>query len=113
MTNLSIGGRIGETGCSAPTCADDMAFLSDDKEELQSLVNEGDDYSGMERYLLQPVKSVVMPVPGRSRKPVDIQDFVWTINGEPMPVVQEATHMGIKRSAISNEPTVNEKYQES
>ena len=106
VTNLLIGGRVGEIGCSAPTCADDMTFATDDKEELQGLVNEGNDYSGMERYLLQPVKSVVMPIPGGSKKPVDTKGFVWTINGEPMPVVQEATHMGIKRSAISSEPTV-------
>ena len=48
-----------------------MTELSDSKEELQTLVDEGDDYSTLERYLLQPVKSVVMPVPGRGKKPVD------------------------------------------
>ena len=108
VTNLMIGGIVGEIPCPIPTCADDMTELSDSKEELQTLVDEGDDYSTLERYLLQPVKSVVMPVPGRGKKPVDTGDFVWTINGKPMPIVQETTHMGIKRSAISNEATVEE-----
>ena len=40
---------------------------------------------------------------------MDTGDFMWNIEGKPMPVVQEATHMGIKRSAISNEVTVVEK----
>ena len=90
-----------------------MTELSDSKEELQTLVDEGDDYSTLERYLLQPVKSVVMPVPGRGKKPVDTGDFVWTINGKPMPIVQETTHMGIKRSAISNEAMVEENIKKA
>ena len=109
-TNWMIDGMVGEIPCPSPTCADDMTELSDSKEELQTLV---DDYSMLERYLLQPVKSVVMPVPVRGRKPVDIGDFVWTINGEPMPVLQEASHMGIKRSAISNEVTVEENIKKA
>ena len=113
VTNLMIGGMVGEIPCPIPTCADDMTELSDSKEELQTLVDEGDDYSTLERYLLQPVKSVVMPVPGRGKKPVDTGDFVWTINGKPMPIVQETTHMGIKRSAISNEATVEENIKKA
>ena len=55
-----------------------------------------------------------MPVPaGIWRKPVDTGDFVWTINGKPMPVVQKTTHMGIKRSAISNEVTVEENIKKA
>ena len=49
-----------------------------------------------------------MPVPGKARKTTASDHFAWTINGEPMPVVKEATHMGIKRSAISNESTKEE-----
>ena len=49
-----------------------------------------------------------MPVWERGGKSVDTGDFVWTINGKPMPVVHDMTHMGIKRSAISNEVTVDE-----
>ena len=48
-----------------------MTGLSDSKEELQTLVDEGDDYSTLERYLLQLVKNVVMHVLGRVSKPVD------------------------------------------
>ena len=109
VTNLMIGGIVGEIPCPIPTCADDMTELRDSKEEIQTLVDEGDNYSTLERYLLQLVKSVVMPVPSRGRKPVDTGDFIWTIYGKPMPVVQEAAHIGIKKSAISNEVTVVEK----
>ena len=83
------------------------------RKSCRSLVDEGGDYGVMERYLLQPVKSVVMPVTGKARKTTDSDDFTWTINGDPMPVVKEATHMGIKRSAISNEPTIEENIKKA
>ena len=44
---------------------------------------------------------------------METRDFVWTINGEPMTVVQEASHLGIKRSAISNEVTVGENIKKA
>lgn len=46
-----------EISCIALTCADDMTFASEHKEDLQILVNEREDYSGMEYYLLHPVES--------------------------------------------------------
>ena len=52
-----------------------------------------------------------MQVPGKARKTTDLDDFTWTINGEPMPIEQEVTHMSIKRSAVSNEPTVEENHK--
>ena len=39
---------------------------------------------------------------------MDTGDFMWTIDGKHMPVVQEATHICIKRSGISNKVTVEE-----
>ena len=113
MTSLCICGMVGEVCCSCPACCNDVTFTSDEPEELQVLVSEGEDYVGMERFLLQPIKSVVMPIPGKTRKTMDSDTFTWTINGEPMPVVQDATHMGIKRSAVSNEPTVEENIKKA
>ena len=59
---------------------------------LQVLVFERDDYSAMKSYLLQPIKIAVMPVPGRAKRPADIQDFKWTINSELMSIAQETTY---------------------
>ena len=113
VTSLLIGGMVGEVSSAAPACAEDVTFENDEREELQVLVNEGDDYGGMERFLLQPVKSVVMPIPGKARKTTSIDNFTWTIKCEPMSSVQEATHMGIKRSAVSNEYTVEENIKKA
>ena len=42
----------------APGCADDAAVLAENKRILQLLVDIAVDYSVMERFLLQPIKSV-------------------------------------------------------
>ena len=71
MTSLCIGGMVGKVCCSFPACCDDVTVTSDEPEELQVLVSEGEDYGGMERFLLQPIKSVVMSIPGKTRKSMD------------------------------------------
>ena len=53
---------------------------------------------------MQTVKTVVIPVPGKARNTTGSNKFTRTINGEPVPVVQEA----IGRSAVSNEYVVEE-----
>ena len=68
----------------------------------------------MERYVLQPEKSVVMVIPGR-KKSKDTQSDVseWTIYGKEMPVVTETMHMGLRRSSTSEDITINENIKKS
>ncbi|MEW8547953.1 MAG: reverse transcriptase family protein, partial [Candidatus Thiodiazotropha sp.] len=113
VTESLLGGTIGEICCAAPTCADDMTFVSDAKQTLQTLIHEAADFASMERYLIQPVKSVVMPIASRASRFSEPDAFTWSINGEAMPVVEEAAHMGILRSSISNETTVNENIKKA
>ena len=46
--------------CCAPTCADDLAILSNCPYETQILINMAFDYSSREAYLLQPAKSSII-----------------------------------------------------
>ncbi|MEW8547615.1 MAG: reverse transcriptase family protein, partial [Candidatus Thiodiazotropha sp.] len=103
-----MGARIGNVCCVAPTCADDVALASDDKVTLQSLVDIAVDYSKMELYKLQPVKSVVLEMLNGSRKKVNKSAGDLVMDGEPMPVVEKTTHVGINRSNDSDETTVSE-----
>jgi hypothetical protein len=55
------------------------------------------------RYKLQPTKSVILPIyPDRKKKREE--SFVWTIGDSRMPVVGKATHVGILRTSIPNDP---------
>lgn len=107
LTELGIGFHLGEICCVAPTAADDMALAASTLTALQTLVNMSVDYSLMENYLLQPVKSVILAVlnEGNASRSINTDISVF-MNGERMPVVNEAMHMGILRSADSQESTV-------
>ena len=48
----------------APTCADDMAILSDIRDVLQFLKDVAVDYIYMAHYLLQRTKSVIFEIVG-------------------------------------------------
>ena len=68
----------------------------------------------MEHYVLQPEKSVVMAIPGgKKSRDMQIEDKKWTIYGKEMPVVTEAMHMGLRRSSVSEEITINENVKKS
>ena len=88
------GGTVGYIDCTAPAAADDLAAVTEEPASLQTLVGTSDDFSHMEQYLLQPVKSVVMIVPGRKRsRDVPTGNQKWTIYGKEMPVVTETMHI--------------------
>ena len=95
LDGIYQGATIGEIGCAAPACADDVAVASSKTGPLQSLVHTSADYGSMERFDFQLVKSVVVKVDPDG----DDDDYVWTLNGEPMPVVTESMHVGVLRSA--------------
>ena len=91
----------------APTAADDTALAASTLKPLQRLVNTSVDYSIMENYLLQPVKSVILAILNESKTAGSIDmDISVYMNGQQMPVVKEVMHMGVLRSADSQESTV-------
>lgn len=107
-----IGAHIGEISCVAPACADDMVLVSDKKDSLQSLVNIAVDHSCMEHYLLQPVKSVLLEILlGLKNK--DPEDTLITMKEQNMPLVQQTMHVGILRSANSQESAVEENIKKA
>ena len=109
LENIDHGAKIGEIGCAAPACADDVAVASSKPEPLQSLVSTSEDYGSMERYEFQLVKSVVLKVNPAEND----EDYVWLLNGEPMPVVTESMHVGILRSASTQETAVQENVKKA
>ena len=107
-----VGCHIGEISCVAPGCADDVAILTENKRILQLLVDIAVDFSSLERFLLQPVKSVLLQILQYARRsPPD--DTAITMKGQAMPIVEEAMHVGILRSADSQETAVSHNIQKA
>lgn len=55
------------------------------------------DFSRREGYILQPTKSVILPVK-TTAKHIEIDNQFWTLDEKPMPVVSNSTHIGIHKS---------------
>ncbi|CAC5405005.1 unnamed protein product [Mytilus coruscus] len=96
LCDTGIGGHIGNIGCCAPTCADDVAIIANNPIELQTLVNIAVNFRKREGHTLQPTKSVILPVNTSSRA-IEIEDNFWHINNNPLPVVEHSSHIGIQK----------------
>ena len=85
-----------------------MLFATDDPDELQQMLGMAFDYSNMENYLLQPVKSVIV-IAEPSKRAVYKVNREWNL-GVPMPQVTSTTHTVMPRSTVkfsAEEVTVN------
>ena len=97
--------HIDEISWVVPGCADDAAVLAENKRILQLLVDITVDYSIMERFLLQPIKNVLLQIFNHLKRcPTD--DTEVKMKDQPMPIVEEAMHMGILRSEDTQETSV-------
>jgi hypothetical protein len=102
LYHCGFGAKIGDIVCNAPTCADDLSTLSDSDQELQILCSIANDYSLMERYELQPKKSVVLPY--IKKRAAGVNKPIITLGDQQMPVVDKTTHVGLVRTP-DNSPT--------
>ncbi|WAR12312.1 LOW QUALITY PROTEIN: POLR-like protein, partial [Mya arenaria] len=102
------GHSIGNIRCAASACADDVCLAARTPDRAQLLLDISTDFANMERYILQPTKSVHIPV--TNGKKSDEQKY--TINNRDIPTVKKATHLGIIRteSLASNQ---NENIEEN
>ena len=73
-------------------------------------MSEAEDFSVMELFVIQPVKSVVLPVPYGDIKDCDIQ---IKVDNKNLPNVSQTMHMGIMRSANTQESAVQENIKKS
>ena len=96
LYTCGFGATIGEIICNAPTCADDLSTLSSTTQELQMLCSIASDYSNMERYELQPAKSVVLPYSSKRSK--STEDPCIILGDQQMPNVDKTTHVGVVRT---------------
>ena len=90
LTVSGEGCHIGKISCVAPTVTDDLAVTASSPPALQKIVSSSVDFSQMERYLLQPVKSLILAILSQCRdRALKGEDINITMNGVQMPVVKE------------------------
>ena len=108
-----LGIRIGGINYVAPTCADDTTVVTKERSPLHILLGISDDYSNLEHYLLQLMKSVVLSVPPTRRKDKSDDGYHWKLKDQPMPNVEQTMHMGIMRSADTEQSATRENIKKA
>ena len=87
LSSSGDGCFVGEICCVAPAACDDVAVMSPSLDVLQKLISTAVDYSRMERYLLQPTKSVILAFRQHCGRRAQETDISILMGEEVMPVV--------------------------
>ncbi|VDI77462.1 Hypothetical predicted protein [Mytilus galloprovincialis] len=90
-----LGACIRPIYCGIPTVADDVALISTDPYELQTMLNVQADHANKLRYLLSEQKSTILVYNDKLPKS-------WTLNGKSVTLSESAVHLGIDRNITKN-----------
>ena len=86
------GKKIGTVSIPHVTCADDLCFLTESKDELQGMVGTSEKYANREHYTFHPTKTVVVPYNTSDTPTI-------TLYEKEVPVEDKTLHLGIHRSS--------------
>ncbi len=94
LEHHKIGMQIGNTYVGSPCCADDVALLSCDENELQIMLNVASRYATHHRYNLHPIKSKVV-----SQYNSKNNDTSWTLGDNIIHCQDRTEHLGLLRTS--------------
>ena len=101
LKSSDIGMHIGTIYAGSPTCADDMLLISENKENLQAMLDLCFSYSKDHKYVLHPEKSSVTPL--ITKNPPEAP---WKLGEDPMPTTTTFTHLGLNWDANKTSPDI-------
>ncbi|CAC5365154.1 unnamed protein product [Mytilus coruscus] len=98
LKSHSLGLKIGTTYVGCPTCADDVAFISNCEQELQCMLSVTNHHANQSRVTINPskTKAVILNKP----KNVNRSDLQWTLGNNSIYPSEDTTHLGLIRAEI-------------
>jgi hypothetical protein len=91
----SLGYHLGNVYIGTPTCADDVAIIERDSNNLQIMINVISRYAKQHHYKINPLKTRIHDC---SKHPS--VDECWEMNGIDIKPSYSAVHLGVTRSGI-------------
>ncbi|CAC5387308.1 unnamed protein product [Mytilus coruscus] len=88
----SLGYHLGDIYVGAPTCADDIAFISNNEYELQIMLNVIDRYAKEHHYKIHPTKTEIIDCSKHK------SSYNWTMGGKVVKTTDCSEHLGIRRT---------------
>ena len=111
LENTNSGLNIGELYLGCPTVADDVSLLSLSECELQTMLDKVYNYANDHCYGLNATKSLILMYGNSSRLDSAKSLKQWTLGNEPLPVVKEATHVGVLRNTDKPDLMIDDRIQ--
>ncbi len=91
-----IGMSIGTTYIGCPTVADDICLLSEDRDELQCMLEVAVRHARQDRVTIHPTKTNAVVI--NKTKQYKKQDLKWTLGETNVTPSKKTTHLGILRA---------------
>ncbi len=104
-----LGCSIGNIYLGSPTCADDVLLLSNDKEEMQTMIDVCAEYAHAHKYKLHPAKSQVIHHIKTSKQGTTTSPPEWKMGAEQISETSAFTHLGLNWAAGKMNPIVKDK----
>jgi hypothetical protein len=102
------GLHLGTIYVGSPTCADDILLISNNKEEMQAMINTCYQYAKTHQYSLHPQKSTVTAY-------MNIQDhqadYKWKMGSEEMANATAFSHLGLEWKQNQDTPSVEDRIR--
>jgi hypothetical protein len=99
ISRSCLGFTVGTIDVAAPTCADDIALISDNPITLQALLNLAVYDAHNERYEYSATKSKIMVVNNNTKSRSWTSASPWELDGRILEVTEQETHLGIQRTS--------------
>ena len=100
LEQKAIGYQLGNIYVGTPTCADDIAFISNNRYEMQLMLNVLNRYAKEHHYSIHPTKTQIIDCSKNK------SNYRWTLDGNIVQIAESGVHLGLIRSE-NNESSIN------
>ncbi|KAH3888566.1 hypothetical protein DPMN_012604 [Dreissena polymorpha] len=103
LAETGRGGRIGTVLVNSSACADDICLMGRDHGDVQLLIDMSHTFANVERYLLQPTKTVALNIKHTKRTAAAVQNINFKLGEQNLKSVDSPIHLGITRTTSACE----------
>ena len=113
LQKSNLGQKIGSIYVGAPACADDVLLITNNRLQIQPLLDSAHKYSLAHKYQLHPQKSSVTQLLKVSTNNSDHHNSTWQIGNDPVSITEEFTHLGLTWKSGKTHPDVSENIKKA
>ena len=92
LENHCLGFQLGDIYIGTPTCADDIAFIESNNDNLQVMLNTIGRYANQHHYNIHPKKTKIIQYANSKA------NYKWYLNDKELCADEDAVHLGLIRS---------------